>query len=80
MAESCHCPDSDGEVPNFFSSPEAPNLGREHQRYDNYSSQLFDLIDEIEDAKILDHAPTIPNVVAVGNQVGTLLLTEVLGH
>ncbi|XP_075256555.1 uncharacterized protein LOC142349030 isoform X3 [Convolutriloba macropyga] len=58
----------DEEVPDFFSSPGDPNLGREHQRYDNYCRQLFDLIDEIEDARIVDHVPTIPNVVAVGNQ------------
>ncbi|XP_075256554.1 interferon-induced GTP-binding protein Mx-like isoform X2 [Convolutriloba macropyga] len=53
---------------NSETRPGDPNLGREHQRYDNYCRQLFDLIDEIEDARIVDHVPTIPNVVAVGNQ------------
>ncbi|XP_063719768.1 interferon-induced GTP-binding protein Mx1-like [Symsagittifera roscoffensis] len=50
-------------IDKFLAKSEVKN-----ERYDQYSSQLFDLIDEIERYGFLKNVLTIPNVVAAGDQ------------
>ena len=45
-----------------------PKAEVKNERYDQYSSQLFDLIDEIERHGFLENVLSIPNVVAAGDQ------------
>ena len=46
----------------------ASKVEQDFERFDQFNHQLFDLIDEIEQSKILDSILTIPSVVAAGDQ------------
>ena len=46
----------------------ASKVEQDLERFDQFNHQLFDLIDEIEQSKILDSILTIPSVVAAGDQ------------